>query len=52
MKNVKESFTLFSAFCGHRVDYVWTMKIGAVVHVGIEALCGFWLFVDNVDNNF
>jgi hypothetical protein len=26
------------------------MKIGAIVHVGCEALCGFWLFVDNVDN--
>lgn len=26
------------------------MKTGAIVHVGIEALRSFWLFVDNVDN--
>ena len=47
IKSVKNYFTLFSAFCGQRVDYVWTMKIGAIVHVGIEARRGFWLFVDN-----
>jgi hypothetical protein len=26
------------------------MKIGATVHATFEGQCGFWLFVDNVDN--
>jgi hypothetical protein len=26
------------------------MKTGAIVHATFEGQCGFWLFVDNVDN--
>lgn len=49
-KSVKDYFTLFSGFLWTAWIKVWTTKTGVIVHMGCEARCGFWLFVDNVDN--